>query len=461
MTTDTSAIYLNQLIQGLTSPAGLLAIAAFIALCVGLVMFPGLRWVVVTLTLYSATLAPNEAEWHDNTLAWPLEPLRWISRQLTIALLVVLIIPTVTSVRGWRQRLIVGPILGLFIYQLYFGLSLLTTPLAARGVMALIFFILILLNLGWGLSRALQTHQDCRRLLWSIVGVLVLQILGTLYQLAVNRHAILPSNRLYGTMPNPQALALLISLALPTFYCLIALPGTPRRSRTVLLVLAGVLMVLLAWTGSRTGLLTGAVGALLFYRLRLGRLLPVALIIGLVFAVFASLYADSLEGASRLFSTENTREEAWRPLWENFLSSPLLGRISEGEMSARESSYLSILASFGLVGALFFFGMVVWTSASVARLWSHRRVDPAASVLIDFVLSSWGAFLVAAVFEGFFVAIATHYMMHLMLVLVVLHFCRDAILLPGLQEPIPTGSAAPSAIPAMGEPALWQSPPSR
>jgi hypothetical protein len=140
--------------------------------------------------------------------------------------------------------------------------------------------------------------------------------------------------------------------------------------------MAGLSMVMIVASGSRTGMLMAAMALLVFFRAQVGR----AAVFGLAAVLAAGtgylVIGEAVGlGAERFTDTTNTRAEVWATLLATFAANPLIG--SDTELAGGESSYLSVAASAGLVGlvpALVFAGLLLWTAARLLR--SRREFGP-------------------------------------------------------------------------------------
>jgi len=194
--------------------------------------------------------------------------------------------------------------------------------------------------------------------------IMVCSVLWTgvvLLQLGINAGAVLRPGpfftRFQGLTGNPQGAALQLGVT-STIALFLALNETKGRYRLVWPVLTAVNVVLLMWTGSRTGMGMFTIGAAAVLYSRLSRailLLPVIGIVGIVAFTLVGDTSDIVNTASRLTSTENTRANAWTTLLRLSAENPLtgVGMEKEAREGASENSYLSLRS----VGAWVFWSL--------------------------------------------------------------------------------------------------------
>src|SRR5947208_7653235 len=94
---------LQYFLETLTRPEGVLGFLGIIMVCVGHFASKSLKWWVMAIILWLASLAfqINVGEAHPVVLAPPLETIQLNSRPLCLALIATLIAPLIASSRGW------------------------------------------------------------------------------------------------------------------------------------------------------------------------------------------------------------------------------------------------------------------------------------------------------------------------------------------------------------------------
>jgi hypothetical protein len=398
----TTGDYIRVLPHLLASPLGLCAIALFLGLCASVVLFPKTKWIVVTLLLYLCTLGYSALA--TNTLAAPLQQLRAFGRSGCLALLVVLLLPTMMTGRGWRTFL-VSPAAAMWLaLNLFLALRVLVAGGFVRGGLGAIMHILVFVVFGLGVPRWLQSWADVRAAFLSIGAAAGLIVISTAYQLSVNRGAVIAVGRLYGVTGNAQMLGMVLATAIPAVCYIIlragGLSSLFRPSGWIGGAVLGLAAVFLVWTGSRTGAMMAVCALLFFFRARLGMLIIPALLAGVAVYVALSVYGEGVSsGANRLLSTENTRAVVWASLLSEFRSNPLFGSAGQ-ELDLRENTFLCTAARTGVMGL----GLLLATTALVARtLIKIRRVQPGLGregLAVDAIIAGFASMLVASIAES-------------------------------------------------------------
>src|SRR5437899_1247969 len=120
--TDTGEQQLLFFLDWFRGTTALLVLSVFLLAVVVTIICKPTRWVWLTLLFYVSTLgADATTPWFRNLLAFPLQDIRTYCRPLATGLLVLLVIPTAMSRRGWRSRLLMAAI------PLFFGFQVLMT----------------------------------------------------------------------------------------------------------------------------------------------------------------------------------------------------------------------------------------------------------------------------------------------------------------------------------------------
>lgn len=416
------------LTQLLLSPAGIAAAVAFCVLVVALLVNPRLKWPILVLMMFVSTLSfhVEVGTVRAVRLMFPFDQLRSQARPICGLLLLMLLLPTIMSPRGWRLRLIAGAAAALLVFQLIISVRLLLAGLIDRGAVSLLLFPLIFTVMAVGLGRWLQDWGDARTLVRCIFFTGIVFTFATCLQLAVNRGAIVRGNRLFGTTGNPQQAALLITGVLPAGCYLLIRRGEYKLLRLATGTIIALLLVFLVWTGSRTGLLMSVIGLGLVFRARIGRMLGATIVIGVFTLLSFQIYSESTLSITGMFIRGDTRSQVWRGLFERFLENPFAGEV--GEMwSVGESSYLSTAANSGLIGLLplaLFVGATVWGLFGLQRV--RRRLGEEV-MLADLITASLVSLLVGAIFEGYLLGTMTFQVFCLYAYIALMRFVREAV----------------------------------
>jgi O-antigen ligase len=163
---------------------------------------------------------------------------------------------------------------------------------------------------------------------------------------------------------------------------------------------------------------------LLLFRVRLGRLVPVALAGGVVAYIALSIIEGPSEAVGHLMSLENSRTRPWTNLWNTFLAEPLLGTGSLGT-GLGENSYLSVAAAFGMLGLIPLAMLLVFIFKDLWRLWRVRRSLGEHGLLADLMTAMTVTFLFSFIFEAYLIGTVTAFVFTLYIVFGVTAFLLD------------------------------------
>lgn len=399
--------YLEQITSLLGTPAGLACLLVLLATLVAAIATTWGKWFCLIGCLYASTLpviASTTVRYAP--LAPPLEQLRAYARPITYVFMAVLLLPLLTSVRGWRIRLVHLPLILFFLFDVSISLRLTALGNAGRGLIGLSAYILLFLTLGLGVARWLQTVKDVYTVVWVVSIVGAIAATGCFYQLVVNSSVVIINKRLIGISGNPQGYAVTMAFILPFVCFLASKKGNRRWVRPLLLAVIAVMSLQLVWTGSRTGALSAVVGLIVLFHRNLGRFVLLAPAVVIAIYLVMPYLEGSQEIASRLVSSQDTRSAVWSILYDRFQRNMLFGA-STDVLQTAENSYLSSLSEFGIIGTLPLVGAMIALGVQLARLHKNRRLLGDESFLVDLVTASWATIGVAAMFEGLLLGIGT------------------------------------------------------
>ncbi|HEX8523534.1 MAG TPA: O-antigen ligase family protein [Tepidisphaeraceae bacterium] len=392
-----------QMLEGLQRPEGILCIFLFLLMGVMTVALQWMRWVLLALMLWVCTFGISM--WTGSNFAFPLQQIRSFGRGICGVLLVMLLIPTLRSNRGWRSHLILGGLLGFFGFQMVSILRILFAGDFARGYFGVITYSLTLITLGVGMSRWLQRPEHAIAGIRALAAGAALFCTGSLYQWLVNPGQAVWAGRFIGTTGNANHTAMVLGVAIPPIVYLFLRSGSSLIMRGLTAALAATCVLLLLWTGSRTGFVTALFGLVLLFRLRLGKL-TVAIVCCGVFAFIGLTLLDQagiVSIAGRLLSFDDTRSVVWASMFEQFKSSPLLG-VNQEQAAFSENSYLLVLARTGILGACPFIVACVLMVAAMVRLQRLRPYLGEHVLLADLTTAGLCAIAVGGMFEGYLYA---------------------------------------------------------
>lgn len=278
----------------------------------------------------------------------------------------------------------------------------------ADGFQSLIFAVCTLIPLLVAAPLAMDSAADVRGLLRCIGLVNAVWIFMCFVQFAINSSYLTQGNqfRFVGLLGNPQHAGVLISFFAVSMLWLL-MNDRGKILRVIYTGLVGANLILLIWTGSRTGMGMSLIGFAGVMYTRMGRsilFLPVVVIIAYV-GFKAVLSVTGLKiGSDRLTTLEDTRTAAWMTLLSVGMENPLFGAGTD-EAERSENSWLYAFASYG-IGMLML--AVLMTCAAAfeflravrMRAWlalDERRV-------LDLALGVVAMYFAGAILEGYMIS---------------------------------------------------------
>lgn len=364
------------------------------------------RWLIIACLLYICSLAQYREKTFD-VLITPLQQMRSYSRPLSAALLLILAATLLVSRFGWRRRVLSWATIFFFALEMLYVLRMSVGGDSGKSLLAAFTFSLAFVALGIGLAMWLQGTRDSAGLVRCVAFAGALFVFGVIAQFIVNRGPILIGGRLAGTTANPQHAAALLALSLIAVCYLVSRKGERGVMRLAWAGLAGLMAVFLIWTGSRTGALMSVVGMALLFRRHMGRALLAIAAIAAFALVGMQVFTDSGDLWNRVSGGDMTdsRSVAWRPLWDDFVSSPWIGVNEEEASSYSENSYLVVASRVGIVGLIPLLMAMVSGGVSLCQLARRRRFLGEHDDLLDYVTASLAAAATGALFEGYLVGV--------------------------------------------------------
>lgn len=276
-----------------------------------------------------------------------------------------------------------------------------------EGLLRIIFATVTLVPMMFMTSALIRDSYDVLRWFRMIAVVGSAWTFACCIQFVLDRsQLVFPGTaRFTGLLGNPQATAVYISpmTALMTW---LVLNETSKRWRTYWIVVAGITIIFLGWTGSRTGALTYMMGLTAVLYARAGRaILFLPLVAAGVYGLFSLTQAMGVDlGLDRLTSGKDTRSEVWSLLIEDALHAPILG-MGQQRKGGVENSYLLGWVIYGPGMLLLILTMLGSSCFQGLRLLaSRRRLGPLERRMADFVLGFYAIYFSGAVFEWYIVA---------------------------------------------------------
>jgi hypothetical protein len=304
-----------------------------------------------------------------------------------------------------------GSALTLLVIGIYAGLLRMQHEDVVAGLGSIALAVLMRVPL-MGLTPALvDTDENAERFFRWLVRMMLVWCATVLVQVFINRGVMFGNLeqrsgfRFTGLSPNPQSAALFLSV-MGGISLWVTLNGFRRATRMLAGVVTAATLIMLAWTGSRTGALMFFVigSAVVYSRLKAVILAPILAIVTYALWWIATAVLDIDFGLKRLASTEDTRTAAWRNMWEIGAQNPVFG-VGADETGGSENSLLYGFSSYGL-------GMVVLILLLIAiclrqswQLWRIRNeLSPFRKQLAHLTVGFNLCFLAGATFEGFIIA---------------------------------------------------------
>jgi hypothetical protein len=413
---ETSLYYqMMQMLEGLKRPEGVLYLSLALVLAAVTLGVRSLRWFLTAMLLYICTFGVST--FTGRTLATPLQQIRLYGRGSCAFLLFLLLIPTLRSHRGWRMHVLPASLVLYYVFQLAMSGRFLYGGDFVRGYFGVLSFSLAFATLAYGVSRWLQGPGEADAAVKAIAGGAMLFCLGCLYQYFINPGEVVWGGRFQGTTGNANHAAVVLGVGIPPgLYIFIRsrarhlLAGERSQSDPWLIrftsaLLTSLLVVMLVWTGSRSGAIVALFGIILLFRFRLGKLAMVLMICGVaVFTLIKLLDEVGISSiATRLLELKDTRSENWKTMFGTFIDSPFIGK-EASESVGSENSFLLVAARTGLVGLIPFtcaIGLIIY---GLVRLQRVRRYLGDQQLLADLVTAGILSILLGAMFEGYLFA---------------------------------------------------------
>jgi hypothetical protein len=424
--------FVNQLVHFIATPLGFILLGGglFLALQANQKR-PLLGWFLVAIFGFSASLNKfgNEFIKEPPPLVFPLQQIREVGRPLTIVLLVLLIFIALKAKNIWRKKIMPQPLTYLILVQSVIFFKILVYGNPEFAFLSAATFGGVVLMVIMGPSRWLQNEENFQLGVWAIAMVGVIFGVANGYQALIDKYAITFIHGWFlGTTGNPHHAAILITATIPAFLFLFFHNEKHSWMKWIWLGFLALAIFGLLMTASRTGTIATVVSLLIFFRRRGGNLLQIALIFAVIAAfVLPSLSPTDLDTSELLSPTASklsdldisTRTGVWGGYWGLFLKYPLFGAPFVGDrLRFGESSWLGVLGSMGLVGAIpmFMFG---WTSLQMIFKLDHlSKIRPDYYLKCSVVIAGLLSLLVGGASEAYLLGNLTFSLLAVFLYLV-------------------------------------------
>jgi hypothetical protein len=295
-------------------------------------------------------------------------------------------------------------LMGVFMAMLRFFHEGMTDGILSMGMALIVLPALLLAP-----AALIDDESDLPPLLRTILLVNIIWIGMTAVQFVVDRSQVIfgNSNRFVGLLANPQHAATLLA-CMGTTALWIALNDTNKMWKMIGSAVLAANLVLLIWTGSRTGfgmIVVGSAGVLFS---RLGRAVLLMPVVAVFFFVAMQFFGAGVSEAStvidRFGSSEDTRTFAWLRMIDAARESPLIG-VGLAGAGASENSWLYGFAAYGAGMLLLSLVLTVFGIAQVTKAIRRRWGLPVEQQsALDLSAGLVVAYFGGAMFEGFFAA---------------------------------------------------------
>ena len=375
---------------------------ATVAMLMGKLRFAML--VIAGLLLLSSMAVAHNFFGREQRL-W-LYPIQSRRSNLYVVLGATLFVTMIAHLRFMNIRRISGPGIVIMLIAFYAALLQSIHDGPTASLQAAVFTFATIVPMLFVIPAVLQERRDWFWLMRAIMFAHGTWIFFVLIQIPINHNPMIMGQglRFVGLTGNPQhASVLLASMAVIALWLSL---NDLKRLRLLWAGMLGITVLLLAWTGSRTGMGMLVIGSTAILYARAGRailILPaIALTVAVGFNILQSLNIDL--GLERLTSTANTRAVAWATLLRSGLDSPIVG-VGIGSAGDTENSYLLGFASYG-IGMLALIGLLIFACMIQSLRLLRRRwsLPPDDRTLIDLIIGIQVMYFAGAVFEGYIMA---------------------------------------------------------
>jgi hypothetical protein len=408
--------FIDQLIGFISTPFGIIGIAIGLLMVVKASRDRPTGWLLFSMCCFASSLNVYRDYWIrvPPPLMFPLQQIRSYGRPLAIVLLILLIFLALQTQNSWRQRIIPKAIDYLIAIQFAIFMKTLIYGDQEFAFISAMTFGGIIFMLKRGLGKWMQDDENFDLAVKSIAVAGLIFVVANSFQFLINRQAItFVQGRFLGTTGNPQHAGVLLAATIPCLMFLIQKLPRWNFAKFLWVVTLIITLYFLLLSGSRTGLIMGAVSILLFYRNNGGAWIRVILFLAIAAALIVPfLGADSLSSSStgidanvsdRFTSTNNTREGAWNSMLGTFMDNILFGYSlgQGGRLGYGENSWLAAGAALGLVG---FIPMMMMGWESVKMIWQLNQLSNRNSYYFfqaSAVIAGLGSMLIGSCFEAF------------------------------------------------------------
>ena len=298
--------------------------------------------------------------------------------------------------------------IGLGILGVYMGLVSIFHDGPIGGFLAVFLAVFSIGGMLLVISSSMSTWDDFVAILRTISLTGIALTMACTVQFLLDQNMLLTGvgRRFVGLSGNPQHAAGL-SAVVATVGIWLVLNDRTKFWKLLAMLATASHIVFVLWTGSRTGLALTIIGFTSVFYARIGRSVIYAPIVGAIGLGLLNL-AESMGvkfGFDRLVSTDDTRSGKWMTMWEQGVSSPLIG-VGLGDAGGSENGFLYGFASYGLGVPILQFILMLASIGVCLRLIKSRfeTNNPIAKRLIDITIGFLAMYWAGNLFEGFGIA---------------------------------------------------------
>lgn len=276
------------------------------------------------------------------------------------------------------------------------------------GIESFVFAVVTLVPLLFATCLVGRGRQDFLAMLRTVMAVNTVWVTMCIMQFVVNPDQLTMGNenRFIGLTGNPQHAGTLMAFWVVNSLWLL-LNDRGRTLRLLYIGLLGINLIMLAWTGSRTGLGMTVIGLCAVLYTRMGRaVLFLPVVLGIAYMGYKMLIGiTGMDvGVERLTSMQDTRSGAWLMLYEIGSQNPILGAGTD-DTERSENSWLYAFASYG-IGML---GLVLALTAAAVfeclRAIRYRSwLDMPDRRMLDLCVGIVAMYFAGAVLEGYIIS---------------------------------------------------------
>jgi fumarate reductase subunit D len=358
----------------------------------------------IAAMIFLSALSPAQ-DYAGNSLVTWLFPLQEHRVEAASVVAVPILVRALAEIGGRAWPRVSGATAILILIAMYQGILRVFHQSLGEGIQTAVFGSMVVGSLAVCVPAVVREPGGLRRLLYCVAVANVAWLAGIGVQLVRDPEPLMLGSRFTGLTSNPQSAGIYLALS-----CVLVLWLALHERRGWGRCLAAVVVVadcaLLLWTGSRTGVLSLVLGALLSVRGSSRGALTSAALLAVPTLVVLQLVpgAGAAAPVERLTSTADSgRIQALQRMLQAGLASPIVGN-GIVDADASENSLLLGFAAFGL-------GMVALLLALIYASWrACRRLKARAAgtrtlrSLADAFLAFYAMCFFISLFEGILLA---------------------------------------------------------